>query len=432
MNRLGVCDRWADGAVATTMMAGVGAHEAWGSRRRLGWSRTRPQLRARASASRRSRASSSAAGTSGATTSIDGRASSTRSCRRAPPQAGQGGARARSSPWPAVVSPKRFLEQLTRQERRRGAAASASEIALLEKNVKDFKAKHKLERVVMVNLTSTEKYCEVEDVHRTLAAFEAGLDTSDQRISPAMKFLYVACKLGFPHVNFTPSLTKIPALEQLAEQTGAPDRRRGRQDRPDVLKTVLAPAFRVAPAPGGRLVLDQHPGQQRRQGAQRPRAQQDQGHEQAGVLDEILGYPVEDHQVHIHYYTPARRREGGLGQHRSRRLPRRADADEGQLPLQGLHPRRAARARSGAPGRRRQARGRARHPAPALAVLQGALPHRGREAGPRLLQAERRARSNGSRRSRRCSARRTVTRTASRARTAPRSRSVDPIAASSG
>ena len=41
-----------------------------------------------------------------------------------------------------------------------------------------------LSRVVMVNLTSTEKYTEVADVHRTLDAFDAGLDRNDPLISP--------------------------------------------------------------------------------------------------------------------------------------------------------------------------------------------------------------------------------------------------------
>jgi myo-inositol-1-phosphate synthase len=95
----------------------------------------------------------------------------------------------------------------------------------------------------MVNLASTERFLEVEDVHRTVAAFEAGLDAGDSRISPAMKYLYVACQLGIPHANFTPSLSKVPALEKLAEQRGVPIAGEDGKTGQTMLKTVLAPAF---------------------------------------------------------------------------------------------------------------------------------------------------------------------------------------------
>ncbi|MGZ6079678.1 MAG: inositol-3-phosphate synthase, partial [Myxococcaceae bacterium] len=123
-------------------------------------------------------------------------------------------------PWPGVVSP-RFLGS------REGtnvvtANSHREELEILSRNVKDFKATNKLDRVIIVNLASTERHAQVSDVHRTVAAFEAGLQKNDERISPAMKYLYLACKLGAPHVNFTPSLSKIPALEALAESSGIP------------------------------------------------------------------------------------------------------------------------------------------------------------------------------------------------------------------
>src|SRR5215471_9371923 len=116
--------------------------------------------------------------------------------------------------WPAVVS-SRFLGSMAGKNVV-GVKNYREELDVISSNIEAFKLRHGLSRVVMVNLASTERYIEVEDVHRTIAAFEAGLDADDPRISPAMKYLYVACQLGLAHVNFTPSLTKIPALEQLA------------------------------------------------------------------------------------------------------------------------------------------------------------------------------------------------------------------------
>ena len=205
-------------------------------------------------------------------------------------------------PCPGVVSPK-FLKSITGKHVV-AARNFREEIELLSKDVKEFKAKNKLERVVIVNLTSTEKYCEVSDVHRSLSAFEAGLDKSDERISPAMKFLYMAIKLGCPHVNFTPSLSKIPALEELSMSAGVPIAGEDGKTGQTYLKTALAPAFRVR-----QLMVDgwfsaNILGNNDGKVLDDPESNKTKVASKLSVLDEILGYPVPDHQVHIDYYRP--------------------------------------------------------------------------------------------------------------------------------
>src|SRR5207344_2440554 len=85
-------------------------------------------------------------------------------------------------PWPAVVS-SRFLGSMSGKN---VVAVNSvrEEIDTIVANIEAFKLRHGLTRVVMVNLASTERYVEVEDVHRTIAAFEAGLANNDPRISP--------------------------------------------------------------------------------------------------------------------------------------------------------------------------------------------------------------------------------------------------------
>jgi myo-inositol-1-phosphate synthase len=241
-------------------------------------------------------------------------------------------------PWPGVVSPK-FLGTAD-ADNVVTAKGHREELELLTRNVKEFKAANKLDRLIIVNLGSTERHAEVADVHRTVTAFEAGLTRNDERISPAMKYLYLACKLGAGHVNFTPSLTKVPALEALAESSGIPIAGEDGKTGQTLLKTALAPRLPRAAAPRPGLVLHQHPRQQRRPRAGRSGEQQDEGRQQAlGARRDprLRGHrPPGAHQL----LPPARRREGGLGQHRRPRVPRRADADQDQLPLQGLDPRR--------------------------------------------------------------------------------------------
>lgn len=112
--------------------------------------------------------------------------------------------------WPAVVSPH-FLTALTGKNVV-AAKSFREEIAIIGKNITGFAREHDLDRLVMINLTSTEKYTEVGDVHLTIEAFEKGLDANDPRISPAMKYLYTAIQMGIPHANFTPSLDRAAAV----------------------------------------------------------------------------------------------------------------------------------------------------------------------------------------------------------------------------
>jgi myo-inositol-1-phosphate synthase len=205
-------------------------------------------------------------------------------------------------PWPSVVSSK-FLKTaagthvVTARNQR-------EELEFLTRDIKEFKAAHKLERVVIVNLTSTERFAEVSDVHRSVAAFEAGLNRSDERISPSMKFLYLACKLGLPHVNFTPSLTKIPALETLAHNSGIPIAGEDGKTGQTLLKTALAPAFRVRQLQVEGWFSANILGNNDGKVLDDPESNKTKVASKLSVLDEILGYEVSDHQVHINYYRP--------------------------------------------------------------------------------------------------------------------------------
>lgn len=205
-------------------------------------------------------------------------------------------------PWQATAS-KKFLHSMAGQNILQLGSVRA-EIAKIKSDVEEFKAKHNLKDVVMVNLTSTEKYCEVSDVHLSLEAFEKGLDSNDERISPAMKYLYAALDSGTPYVNFTPSLSNVPALLEMSIQKKVPIAGEDGKTGQTLLKTALAPVFALrdlhvegwysANILGNNdgLVLND------------PESNKTKVESKKSVLDGILGYPVENHQVHIHYYKP--------------------------------------------------------------------------------------------------------------------------------
>ncbi len=205
-------------------------------------------------------------------------------------------------PWPGMTSAA-FLPG-DQGNHRMECKTYREELRTLAEHVAAFRAEKGVTSLVMVNLTSTERYCEVEDVHLTPEAFEAGLDASDPRISPAMRYLYLAITLGIPHANFTPSLSKVAALETLAIRRGVPIAGEDGKTGQTFLKTVLAPAFlarqlvvdgwystNILGNNDGRVLND-------------PGSNKTKVTSKMSALDSILGYRVADHQVHIHYYRP--------------------------------------------------------------------------------------------------------------------------------
>ena len=205
-------------------------------------------------------------------------------------------------PWPAVASAK-FLHSMAGKNVVE-AKTFRDEIKIMSGQIEAFKKQHKLDRVVMLNLTSTEKWTEVGNVHKTIEAFEAGLDANDERISPAMKFMYMSCKLGIPHGNFTPSLTKIPALEKLSETSGVPIAGEDGKTGQTLLKTVLAPMFVVRQLKVDGWYSTNILGNNDGLVLNDPASNKTKVQSKLSVLENILGYPVPNHQVHIHYYPP--------------------------------------------------------------------------------------------------------------------------------
>ena len=203
------------------------------------------------------------------------------------------------SAWPAVgakgnAGSGRFV----------AAHGHRAEVVAIQRNIEEFRRLNHVDQVVIVNLASTEPYLDECDVHRSLAAFERGLDESDPRINPAMRYFYAANLLGAPYCNFTPSLTNVAALREHAEALGNPFAGMDGKTGQTLLKTALAPMFRVR-----RLhiegwystnILGNNDGRVLAE----PESNKTKVLSKASVLDSIVGYPVENHQVHIHYYKP--------------------------------------------------------------------------------------------------------------------------------
>ena len=177
-------------------------------------------------------------------------------------------------------------------------------VQVLQQNIREFQQFHQCERVLVVNTSSTEAYNPFTSVHQTLASFEEGLRQNDSSISPVQVYAYAALASQAPYINFTPSLAEeAPALRELAAKTKTPFAGKDGKTGQTLLKTALAPLFRLKNLRvegwfstnilGNKdgLVLDD------------PGSLKSKIMTKSSVLDQILGYSPY-HKVNINYYPP--------------------------------------------------------------------------------------------------------------------------------
>ncbi|TFG50699.1 MAG: inositol-3-phosphate synthase [Gemmatimonadales bacterium] len=148
------------------------------------------------------------------------------------------------APMPAVFDQhyvKRLEGKNVKQGRTKRELAEA-----LRKDIRDFKAKHGCDRLVVVWCASTEIYIQAGPAHQTLAAFEKAMETNDISIAPSMLYAYAAIMEGVPFANGAPNLCcDIPALEQLALDRGVAIGGKDFKTGQTMLKTVLSPMFKA-------------------------------------------------------------------------------------------------------------------------------------------------------------------------------------------
>jgi len=116
----------------------------------------------------------------------------------------------------------------------------------LRKDIRDFKTRHKLDRVVVVWCASTEIYLKPGPVHASIAAFEKAMENNDDQIAPSMLYAWAAIMEGVPFCNGAPNLSvDIPALVALANEKGVPISGKDFKTGQTWLKTVIAPGLKA-------------------------------------------------------------------------------------------------------------------------------------------------------------------------------------------
>lgn len=124
------------------------------------------------------------------------------------------------------------------------AGTQADTARLIAADIEDFRRRHDLERVVVVNVSSTEPAVAPHPGHTDPASLEEALASGETVLPSSSLNAYAAFTAGCPFVDFTPSTgVRLPALAELAVQAGVPYAGNDGKTGETLVKSVLAPMF---------------------------------------------------------------------------------------------------------------------------------------------------------------------------------------------
>lgn len=111
-------------------------------------------------------------------------------------------------------------------------------------DLNDFADRHHLDRVVVVNVASTEPAPPTHPAHHDLALLTTALARRTRVLSPSSLAAYAAFRAGCAFVDFTPSVgARLPALAELARRQRVPFAGNDGKTGETLVKSVLAPMF---------------------------------------------------------------------------------------------------------------------------------------------------------------------------------------------
>jgi myo-inositol-1-phosphate synthase len=117
---------------------------------------------------------------------------------------------------------------------------------MLRNDIRDFKAYHELDRVVVIWCASTEIYSTMNGVHQDLEHFEEALKNNHPDIAPSMIYAYAALSEKVPFIMGAPNLSvDIPALVNYSKEQGVPIAGKDFKTGQTLMKTVLAPMLKA-------------------------------------------------------------------------------------------------------------------------------------------------------------------------------------------
>lgn len=177
----------------------------------------------------------------------------------------------------------------------------AAQVAALAADLDGFRRAEGLERVVVVNVSSTEAPGEPHPATADLALLDDALARGEAPLPVSARYAYAALSSGCAYVDFTPSRgARLVALDRLARRRGVPYAGSDGKTGETLLKTALAPMFatralRITSWSGTNLL-----GGGDGATLADPAAAASKIYSKERVLQAVLGHPVGG-GVHIHH-----------------------------------------------------------------------------------------------------------------------------------
>jgi myo-inositol-1-phosphate synthase len=159
--------------------------------------------------------------------------------------------------------------------------------------------------MVLVDVLPAWETPAASEIHDDLDAFEQALLDDDPAITPSMVYAWLALSNEIPYLNFTSNVSaELPALCELARRKRTPFCGKDGKTGQTLLKTALAPMLALRGLRVRGWISANYLGNADGENLSHPEHAAEKLRNKLGVLDDILGYPVENHIVDIRYYGP--------------------------------------------------------------------------------------------------------------------------------
>ncbi len=190
---------------------------------------------------------------------------------------------------------------------------------MVREDIRNFKAEHKLDRLVMIWTGSTEIFMKTSEVHATKESFEKGMRENHKDIAPSMIYAWAAIAEGVPYANGAPNLSAdVPAMYQFADEMGVPLTGKDFKTGQTLMKTILAPGLKARMLGIDGWFSTNILGNRDGEVLDDPESFKTKEESKLSVLDQILQpklYPelYKDlyHKVRINYYPPRKDNKEG-------------------------------------------------------------------------------------------------------------------------
>ncbi len=182
----------------------------------------------------------------------------------------------------------------------------------IQDDIRTFRKKSGVSRLVVIWCGSTEIYLTAQDVHATPEKFVAAMKANHPAIAPSMLYAWAAITSDVPFANGAPNLTvDIPALQKLALEHNVPICGKDFKTGQTLMKTILAPGFKARMLGMNGWFSTNILGNRDGEVLDDPSSFKTKEESKLGVLEYILQpklypelYGKIHHKVRINYYPP--------------------------------------------------------------------------------------------------------------------------------